>query len=398
MNSFTRNIVLLVVIAGTIGSIVYLESKKVSPSSSVSVSVSQEVTQATSTMTATSSNPVSKEKPLAASSPELLAKAAHYKKYIEIANPSGFINTGDKPITIKEFTGKKVVLVDFWTYSCINCQRTLPYLVSWYKKYKDAGLEIVSIHTPEFEFEKNKDNVTAAALRFGITYPIVQDNDYGTWRAYNNFYWPHHYLIDIDGYIVEDHIGEGEYEETETKIQELLAERAKRLGTEIPTASTIGTPKGAESVDTSNPLSPEMYFGAFRNEYLGNGSRGEEGIQDLSDPATFLTDQFYLGGPWQFSREYVTSQSRNARIFLRYRAQKVFIVASADTSSVKAKVMLDGAPLPESMRGADVDANGYVIIKENRLYRLVEDKVWGEHTLELIIETPGLEAFTFTFG
>jgi cytochrome c biogenesis protein CcdA/thiol-disulfide isomerase/thioredoxin len=149
----------------------------------------------------------------------------------EIVNPSGFINTDGKPITLSEFTGKKVVLVSFWTYSCINCKRTLPYLNSWYEKYKDQGLEIVSIHTPEFAYERVLKNVEAQVFNtYDIKYPVVLDNDYSTWKAFGNRYWPRKYLIDIDGYIVYDHIGEGAYDETEDEIVEALKKRAERLG------------------------------------------------------------------------------------------------------------------------------------------------------------------------
>ncbi len=149
----------------------------------------------------------------------------------EIVNPSGFINTDGKPITFGEFKGKKVVLVSFWTYSCINCQRTLPYLNSWYEKYKDQGLEIVSIHTPEFAYEQVLKNVEKEVLNtYDIKYPVVLDNDYSTWKAFGNRYWPRKYLVDIDGYIVYDHIGEGAYDETEEEIQEALKKRAERLG------------------------------------------------------------------------------------------------------------------------------------------------------------------------
>src|SRR3989344_6519435 len=141
----------------------------------------------------------------------------------EIVAPAGFINVDN--VKIQDLIGKKVILVDFWTYSCINCQRTLPYLTSWYEKYKDQGLEIVGVHTPEFEFEKEYDNVVRATEQFGVTYPTVLDNDYGTWTAYKNRYWPHKYLIDIDGFIRYDHIGEGAYAETERVIQELLKEK-----------------------------------------------------------------------------------------------------------------------------------------------------------------------------
>ena len=153
-------------------------------------------------------------------------KAGMYVLSPEIVNPSGFVNTNGKPITFGEFKGKKVVLVDFWTYSCINCQRTLPYLKTWYDKYHNQGLEIISIHTPEFAFEKVEENVDNAVQNFGLAYPVVLDNEYSTWNAFGNRFWPRIYLIDIDGYIVYDHAGEGLYDSTEQEIQKALAERA----------------------------------------------------------------------------------------------------------------------------------------------------------------------------
>ena len=158
-------------------------------------------------------------------------KDSSYIRAPEITNPSGFINTNDKAITLKEFVGKKVILVSFWTYSCINCQRTLPYLNTWYEKYRDQGLEIVSIHTPEFAYEKLQKNVEDEVFNtYNIQYPVVLDNDYSAWGAFGNRYWPRKYLIDIDGYIVYDHVGEGAYDETEKKIQEALKERTERIG------------------------------------------------------------------------------------------------------------------------------------------------------------------------
>lgn len=150
--------------------------------------------------------------------------------FVEIVNPSGFINTNDQPVKITDYVGKQVILVNVMTYSCINCQRTFPHVNSWYEKYKDDGLVVIGIHTPEFAYEKDKDNVETAFAKFGIKYPTVLDNDYATWRALGNKYWPRKYLIDIHGNIVYDHIGEGAYKETEEKIQELLKERAAVLG------------------------------------------------------------------------------------------------------------------------------------------------------------------------
>jgi thiol-disulfide isomerase/thioredoxin len=158
-------------------------------------------------------------------------------------------------------------LLDFWTYSCINCQRTIPYLNAWYAKYKDAGLEIIGVHTPEFDFEKKYENVAAAVRKFGIQYPVVMDSNNRTWNAYGNMYWPEHYLIDINGLVVDRHIGEGGYAETEAKIQQLLTERKDALN------DSVAIPTGTVDItSTIQANSPETYFGATRNEYLTNGT------------------------------------------------------------------------------------------------------------------------------
>lgn len=150
-------------------------------------------------------------------------------RYTEIINPSGFVNTNDTPVTLAEYVGKQVILLNIMTYSCINCQRTFPYLNTWYETYKDEGLVIIGIHTPEFAYEKDKGNVEKAMKEFGITFPVVLDNEYATWNALGNRYWPRKYLIDIHGNVVYDHIGEGAYDETEQKIKELLQERKEVL-------------------------------------------------------------------------------------------------------------------------------------------------------------------------
>jgi thiol-disulfide isomerase/thioredoxin len=323
-------------------------------------------------------------------------KAGKYERAKEIVSPAGFVNT--EPLTIQELVGKRVVLIDFWTYSCINCQRTLPYLIAWYEKYKDKGLAIVSIHTPEFEFEGKIENVRKAAQKFGVTYPIVLDNDYGTWRAYKNQYWPRKYLIDIDGYIVYDHIGEGGYEETERKIQELLMERAERLGEDVSGIRTaVAEPEEAEAVDITRPRSPEIYFGALRNTYLGNGDQGTPGGQELKRPKTIALDMLYLVGSWNIYPEYAENAAKDARIIFKYRAEKVFIVASAEDGA-RVQILQDGVLIGDAA-GSDVDANGYVRIQDDQLYRIVDNPDgYGEHTLEIIIEGPALHAFTFTFG
>lgn len=328
---------------------------------------------------------------------DLMGKAEKVKTFQpakEIVKPAGFINT--EGIKIEDLIGKKVILVDFWTFSCINCQRTFPYINSWYEKYKDKGLEIIGVHTPEFSFEKEYDNVLSAVDRYNLKYPIVLDNDYATWNAYKNQYWPRKYLIDIDGFIVYDHIGEGGYEETERKIQELLEERMKVLGETGKIDNSLSKPEGVESVDASVVRSPEIYFGASRNSYLGNGAPGVVGPQSLVEPQGVKANILYMVGDWDFDGEFAENKSKGAKIIFRYTAQKVFLVASSE-NKVNAKILIDGKNVSLNMVGSDVD-NSTVIIERDRLYRLIENDSSEEHTLEIIINEPGVKIFTFTFG
>lgn len=329
---------------------------------------------------------------------EIIAdKQSKYSQAREIVNPSGFLNTDDEPITIKGLIGKKVILVDFWTYSCINCQRTMPYLTSWYDKYRDQGLEIIGVHTPEFEFEKKRENVQAALNEFGIEYPVVMDNDYGTWSNYGNRYWPRKYIIDIDGFIVYDHIGEGAYAETEEVIQGLLSERMTRLG-ETGSVSSGVVSVDAESVNRNGrQYSPETYFGAWRNSNFGNGTPEKELSSNFVVPDDLRQNQFYLDGAWDITDEYITNTEAGARIIFPYQAAKVFMVAGAE-QPVRLQILRDGEVVGR-VAGQSVDADGYVTVEPEQLYRLIEDSDgWGEHTLEIIVEDPGLQAFTFTFG
>ncbi|MCR4325920.1 MAG: redoxin domain-containing protein [Patescibacteria group bacterium] len=324
------------------------------------------------------------------------AKAMIYQKAPELVSPDGYINTGGEPITLESLRGK-VVLLDIWTYSCINCQRTLPYLRMWYEKYKDEGLVIVGVHTPEFAFEKVKANVERAAEEFGLTYPIIQDNEYRTWNAYGNRYWPRKYLIDIDGYVVYDHIGEGGYAETEAAIQKALKERAERLGMPAPALSPVITPAEVITMDAGQVRSPEIYFGSSRNERLGNGTRGKAGAQTLTIPSNILGNALYLGGTWTLTEEYASNSSAGARIVYKYDAKNVYFVASAPKGATL-KIMLDGNVIPAGARGKDVNASGEVKVQEDRLYELVKGTDYGVHTLEIEVVGPGLQAYTFTFG
>src|SRR3989344_5789719 len=303
-------------------------------------------------------------------------KSKQYKLAKEITTPDGFINTEGKSITVNDLVGKKVILIDFWTYSCINCQRTTPYLNAWYEKYKDKGLVIIGVHTPEFEFEKNYDNVKTAVEKFGIKFPVVLDNDYSTWTAYKNQYWPRKYLIDIDGYVVYDHIGEGGYEETEKKIQEALMERMVVLGEN----RTINTAVTKEIPLQNGAKSPETYFGSTRN----------------SQQAKLLFPE----RSWGITPEFAQNNSANVSIVYTYTAKDVFFVAESDTETV-VEVLRDGSPLGEEA-GADImktsDGKSILKIKEARLYKIIQGDKSETHKLELRIQKPGLKAFTFTFG
>lgn len=310
-------------------------------------------------------------------------KARYYKKAIEISTPDGFVNTDGKLITLESLRGQ-VVLLDIWTYSCINCQRTIPYLNEWYKKYQTEGFEIVGLHTPEFAFEKVLANVEQATKGFGIEFPVVLDNDYSTWTAYGNKYWPRKYLIDIDGYIVYDHIGEGAYEETELSIQRALAERAERMGEEFVADGAVVTVKSDLVAEQSKVKSKEAYFGAFRSDQLENGPKRTVIKNTFSIPDEIKTSVVYLGGEWDIVREYAQG-SAGASIVYKYDAKDVYMVAG----SVE--------PVTIDVYKDDVLVKS-IVVQEEKLYPLIEGDGYGVSTLRLEVKEAGLQVFSFTFG
>lgn len=325
----------------------------------------------------------------------LAEKAKKYAQYIEIVNPAGFVNTNDQAITIGQYVGKKVILVDFLTYSCINCQRTFPYLKTWYETYEKDGFIIIGIHTPEFAFEKDKANVIKAMQGFGLTFPFVLDNSYSTWNAYNNNYWPHKYLIDIDGYVVYDHIGEGAYDETEKLIQDLLVERAVRLGLSVTPGDAM-MPKPVAILANS----PETYLGSARTEGPYNSAEMcSNGVCTYSGADVLPADEFAYTGAWQESNEYVMMMSDTGSIADHFNASKVYFVAEAGDQPVYATVYLDGVLVPTESRGSDVDAQGRIVFTDARLYSLLNfgDKA-EDHTVEIKFTNKGIKAYTFTFG
>jgi thiol-disulfide isomerase/thioredoxin len=319
----------------------------------------------------------------------------HYPVAPEITKPSGYLNTGGQPVRIADYRGKKVVLVDFWTYSCINCMRTTPYLNAWYDKYKDQGLEIVGVHTPEFAFEHVIDNVAKAIAEEGIKYPVVLDNDYATWNAFKNQYWPRKYLVDIDGYIVYDHAGEGDYDVTEQEIQKALEERSRVLRENEAVAGGIVAPPDVTAIDFGRVGSPESYFGSARNQYLGNGTPGASGSHTFSAPQSPSLNRLYLAGTWDIAEESAQSKSAGSIIY-RYSAKNVYLVMSSHKGNT-VTILLDGKPVG-LQGGEDVREDGTVFVQENRLYKLVGGSDYAEHTLEIKVDGPGLEAYAFTFG
>ncbi len=322
------------------------------------------------------------------------AEAALYPPAPEITDPAGFLNTNGKPITLAGYKRKEVVLVDFWDYSCINCEREIPYVEAWWQKYKDEGLVVVGVHTPEFSFEKLQSNVASAMQSLGITYPVVLDNNYGTWNAFGNEYWPQIYLINSDGFVVYSHSGEGDYPQTEAAIQKALAERDANLGLPATIANGSVAPANAVEVNGAELGSPETYFGAARNEYLANGAQGVQGPQTLSFPASISSDALYLGGAWNFSDQYAETSSGSAEY--QFTAKNVYFVAAGNPSAT-VEVLLDGKPIPANESGGDV-ANGVMTIHADKLYKVAALPDYGTHTLELKVTSGTLDAYTFTFG
>ena len=244
-------------------------------------------------------------------------------------------------------------------------------------------------------------NVQAAVTKLGITYPVVLDNDYGTWNAFNNEYWPQQYLIDVNGDIVYSHSGEGDDAATEAAIQKTLSDRDAALG--LPNTVPTGTISltGAENIDTADIESPETYFGSNRNQYLANGTQGAPGLQALTLPnaSSIGPNMLYLGGTWSFTPEYAAAAATGDQIEYRYHADDIYFVASSENAAgTRVKVLLDGQPIPAAMRGADVGADGTALISADRLYSLVSSPTSGTHTVTIETLGTGLDAYTFTFG
>ncbi|HWC07837.1 MAG TPA: cytochrome c biogenesis protein DipZ [Solirubrobacterales bacterium] len=301
-------------------------------------------------------------------------------------NERWFNTSGDRPLTLKELRGR-VVLIDFWTYTCINCIRTLPYIKAWDERYRDRGLTIVGVHTPEFPFEREAGNVEDAIAQNGLEYPVAQDNEYGTWNAYGNQYWPAKYLIDAMGRVRYVHFGEGEYEETETAIRELLAEAGEQPGK-----------RARAKVETASPgvTTPESYLGSLRADRFANGLI-RPGTQRFELPAGNLPEEgLAYGGRWRISPDAATAVA-GSKLELNFGARRVFLVLGSAGEAVRSvRVRLDGKRVPTRYAGSDV-RDGIAQVSSQRLYRLVELPRAERHQLTLEF-APGVSGYAFTFG
>jgi cytochrome c biogenesis protein CcdA/thiol-disulfide isomerase/thioredoxin len=296
----------------------------------------------------------------------------------EISNITAWINS--KPLTLNELRGK-VVLIDFWAYSCINCIRTFPYLKDWYAKYHDKGLEIIGVHAPEFEFEKSIENVSRAVKSNGIQYPVALDNQFSTWQNYHNRYWPAHYLIDKNGQVVYQHFGEGEYAVTENNIRFLLGMGEKS--------------ESEEERHVSYAITPETYLGYARAANFA-GDRLQPNIEkNYQFPNALSVDAWALQGDWQVESQNIVSVKPGARLKLHFHARKVFIVMGAMSAPIRVEFLLNGK-LITNEKGRDVK-DSVTVVDQHRLYEVVVLPNVADGILELTASSEGLQVYTFTF-
>jgi thiol-disulfide isomerase/thioredoxin len=302
------------------------------------------------------------------------------KKAKEIAGPMEWINS--KPLTLAELKGK-VVLLDFWTYSCINCLRTLPALKEMWRKYKNQGLVIIGIHTPEFEFEEDIENVRKAVKKQGIEYPVANDPQRVNWENYGNQYWPRSALIDKEGNIILEHIGESGYDEIDMRIQTAL--------------STKAAPLAEHKRSYAQGISPETYAGSLRNEGIPGSVCTPEGCHEYHDPGRHKRNTIYLQGEWQQEDEFIQFNGKQGHIAYLFFASEANIVMDGKG---KAEVLLNEKPIPKSLRGKDLveeEKKTYIIVDGADLYNLFKAKSFEEGDIK-VMAFKGMKVFAYTFG
>ncbi|PZU59000.1 MAG: cytochrome C biogenesis protein [Brevundimonas sp.] len=300
------------------------------------------------------------------------------------------------PLTTQQLRGK-VVVVDFWTYSCINCLRSIPYVKAWAEKYRDQGLVVIGVHTPEFAFEKSQANVRRNVERLGVTYPVAMDNDYAIWRAFRNNYWPAHYFIDAQGRIRHHHFGEGDYEGSERVIQQLLKEAGAQVDASTVQVKTAGAEMAA---DFAQVASPETYVGYARAENFRSPGGLARDIVKTYQPASLALNDWSLAGDWRVTREHADLQTAGGRVAFRFKARDLHLVMAPATAGAtpQFRVRIDGRS-PGADAGSDIDAQGAGRIDGERLYQLVRQSgPVRERTFEIEFLDPGVQVFAFTFG
>ena len=317
-----------------------------------------------------------------------------FKKAPNLVGIAEYLNTSVEEL--EEVMKDKVILYDIWTYSCINCIRTLPYITAWDDKYSEQGLLIIGIHSPEFEFEKDPQNVQIAMEKHGINYPVVLDNDMETWKAFENRYWPRKYIADHEGFIRYDHIGEGAYQETEKVIQRLLEERSQGLGVEMASASTL---VDIEEFEHSLFRTPELYFGykfAQNRNQLGSEEGFRPGtIVTYAEPENVDLHKFYPVGDWHNFHDSMELVSETGTIKLLYNAKEVNIVTE---NSATLEIFLDGEPLPADIAGTDIVEGNILQVEGAGLYNIINSEASSTHLIEIAVSGSGFQIFTFTFG
>jgi thiol-disulfide isomerase/thioredoxin len=314
----------------------------------------------------------------------------------DLSGATAWLNS--PPLTAAELRGK-VVLIDFWTYSCINCLRSLPYLRQWAEQYKSQGLVVIGVHSPEFAFEKDLSNVKKAVEDLHITYPVAVDSDYAIWRAFNNQYWPAHYFIDVHGNIRFHHFGEGGYAESQRVIEQLLAERQPG-GAKMPPPAATAAGGVEAAADLDEVGSPETYIGYERAEnFVSGGGVQKDEPHRYSAPALHL-NEWALTGEWAVHAEHATLIQPDGSIVYRFHARDLHLVLSPGDSKmpIPFRITIDGHP-PGASHGLDVDAEGNGTVREQRLYQLIRQSgPIEDRTFEIHFLRPQIQAYAFTFG